>query len=220
MSVVPKEIETGEAGIKNPLADETPKPLSKREVKKGTLRDGVDTQTSQKKSFAKERSSFRRKKPGKKSKVKTRYGKKPTSEEGDSNLNILNAKKLEGTASKKETEPWNAVLSKKSRKEQRENEPKGCPKDGRKADSNVCNDPAQHVPGKMATQDNRQGLKPTAKTPSREEFVLFVLPQGVDEDASASFAETLKLVASRINLLTPKYRSEEIGQSQEVKSLS
>lgn len=57
--------------------------------------------------------------PVKKSKVKTRHGKKPTLEWVDSTSNTnSNEENPAGETSEKEAEPWNVVLSKKSRKEQ------------------------------------------------------------------------------------------------------
>lgn len=196
-----KETETGRAGLDGPpVVDETPQPLLKRYGKKGSWREGVDTNTSQKKSSVKEHSSSEQKKFANKPKVKTRRRKKPASEQVDSNLNTYSKEeKPDGETSQKETESWNVVLSKKSRKRQKKKGSMGNPKDDRKAEmKKVPNDSARPVPGKMVTQGKRLGSKSSAKTPPKEDFILFVRSER-QTNAVVFSAAALKLVANKLN---------------------
>lgn len=51
----------------------------------------------------------------------------------------------------------------------------------------------------MAAQRKMQESKSSAKTPPKEKYILFVRPMGAGELAAVSSAETLRLVASKIN---------------------
>lgn len=138
--------------------------------------------------------------------MKNRSGKKPASEQTDSNLNTdSNAENSEGKASQKKAEPWKVVLSKKLRKEQQEEGHKGTPNNGRKAElKKVPNDFARHAPGKMVAQGKLHRSKSSAKTLPKEKYILFVCPMEPGELAAVSSVETLKLVASKINPIDSK----------------
>lgn len=127
-SLVPKKTETGEAGIDDPPIDETLKPFLKRYRKTGSRREVGDTHTSRMKSTKKESSSSEQKKPAIKPMVKARPGRKPASEQADSNLNTNSkAENPENEAFQKEDENWNVVLSKNSSKCQQKKTYMGTP---------------------------------------------------------------------------------------------